>query len=214
MKKENNDWLFNLIAPVYGWFYRKQKRKFLKIFLKTSNQVNLGNCKNVLDIGCGTGALCSVMADLGYIVTGVDSAANMLKVAKKKTKKQQINYFLGNASSGLEFENDSFDIVIASFVAHGLCLEDRLKLYQEMARLAKRIVIIHDYNNVRNLGITIIEKLEGGDYFRFIREAKLEMSNCLAKNKKKFNSDIRIINVDKYASWYLCEVEKIKNIPD
>ncbi len=212
MKKKNNNRLFNKISLVYGWFFRKQKRNFKKVFRKTNKDIFLNDYKSVLDIGCGTGALCSAFYEEGFSVTGVDSAEKMLFVAKRKTKGQDIDFVLGNVILGLDFPDDSFDIVIASHVAHGLALENRKKLYLEMARLAKQVVIIHDYNEVRNIGISIIEKLEGGDYFNFIKEAKKEMTECLAKNDKKFISELKVIRVEKNACWYLCEVKKISQI--
>lgn len=39
--------------------------------------------KKVLDIGCGTGALTSQIADLGHEVTGIDQSVNMIDQAKK-----------------------------------------------------------------------------------------------------------------------------------
>lgn len=40
--------------------------------------------KNILDLGCGTGTLTSLMAKKGYIMTGADYSVDMLSVARNK----------------------------------------------------------------------------------------------------------------------------------
>ena len=56
--KENN-LLFNLIAPVYGLFYKYQKRRYSEVIEKVKNEMNLFSSESIIDVGCGTGALCS-----------------------------------------------------------------------------------------------------------------------------------------------------------
>ncbi len=73
---------------------------------------------------------------------------------------------------------------------------ERRKVYEEMSRIAKQKVIIHDYNENRAILTTIVEWLEGGDYFNFIKNAKEEMAEIFEK--------VEVINVDERAAWYIC----------
>jgi len=202
--KKKSSLLFNLIAPVYGLFYNYQKRRYTKIIEKVKSKMDLFSYETIIDVGCGTGALCSVFNDKGMDVIGIDPAIKMLDIAMNKSKNKDIKFLHGNALEGLPFENKSFDLAIASYVAHGLEAEDRKQLYSEMSRVAREYVIIHDYNNKRSFFTSMIEWLEGGDYFHFIKHAETEMKDCLAEMKNCF-SEIVVIQVDVRANWYICK---------
>ena len=204
MGKKKSSFLFNLIAPVYGLFYNYQKSRYAKIVEKVKNEMNLFSFETIIDVGCGTGALCSVLNDKGMNVTGIDPAIKMLDIAMSKSENKDIKFFQGNALEGLSFEDKRFDLAISSYVAHGLEAEDRKRLYAEMSRVAREYVIIHDYNNKRSFFTSIIEWLEGGDYFHFIKHAESEMKDCLAEMKNCF-SEVLVIQVDVRANWYICK---------
>jgi SAM-dependent methyltransferase len=64
----------------------------------------------VLDLGCGTGLLCSACAAKGHDVTGVDPSAAMLEVAHRKPHTDHIDWVLSDAE---EFRSDKrFDLII------------------------------------------------------------------------------------------------------
>lgn len=152
--------------------------------------------EKVLDLGCGTGALCSVLNEKGLKVTGVDAAEKMLNIAKKRNKDKDISFVLADILKKLPFEDNSFDISIASYVAHGVSKYERKHMYAEMSRVTKNKIIIYDYNQNRALMTSIIEWFERGDYFNFIKEAENEMKNSF--------SEVKVIDVDTRAAWYIC----------
>jgi hypothetical protein len=78
-----------------------------------------------------------------------------------------------------------------------------MKLYSEMRRVTKSKVIIYDYNQNRSLMTSFVEWLERGDYFRFIKNPKSEMEDCISDMKKCF-SEVRVLDVDTRASCYIC----------
>jgi 2-polyprenyl-3-methyl-5-hydroxy-6-metoxy-1,4-benzoquinol methylase len=45
--------------------------------------MNLFSFETIIDVGCGTGALCSEVYDKGMNVTGIDTAIKMLDIAKE-----------------------------------------------------------------------------------------------------------------------------------
>ena len=47
------------------------------------------NSKSLLDLGCGTGQYSNLMTKLNLNVVGVDRSSSMLKIAKKKYKKNK-----------------------------------------------------------------------------------------------------------------------------
>lgn len=203
MRKQNGNFLFNTIAPVYGLFYQKQKQRYREIVRHAARELNLVGNESILDVGCGTGALCSVLHEAGFSVTGVDPAQNMLAVAKRQPENENIRFLQANALEQLPFADKSFDLSIASYVAHGLQKRERMKLYAEMRRITKEKVILFDYNQNRSLTTSLVEWLERGDYFRFIKNPKGEMESCVSEMEKCF-SEVRVIDVDKRAAWYVC----------
>ncbi len=196
--------LFNLIAPVYGLFFKFQKRHYQDIIKKHNQTLHLFDQKKVLDVGCGTGALCSALAFYGLHVTGVDPAKKMLDIAKRKTKSESIKYLQADVLNGLPFEDNSFDVVFSSYVVHGLNQNHRKKMYAEMSRIAGKYVVIHDYNKSRALLTTIIEWLERGDYFNFIKNQPQEMQDCVVNMRKCF-SEVEVVQVSVRANWYVCK---------
>ena len=195
--------LFNTIAPIYGLFFRRQKRMFSEVLQRVQPELDLSSFKTILDVGCGTGALCSVLHKKGLEVTGIEPAEKMLAIAKRKTKGQALNLLQANVLEGLPFEKKSYDISIASYVAHGLKPEERKRLYKEMGRVTREYVIIYDYNQKRSALISLAEWMEGGDYFRFIKSAEKEMKGCVSELASCF-SEVRVIDVDTRAAWYVC----------
>ena len=195
--------LFNTIAPIYGLFFRRQKRKFTEVIARVQPELDLASFTTILDVGCGTGALCSVLKEIGLEVTGIEPAEKMLAIAKRKTKGQAINLMQANVLEGLPFDKNSFDLSIASYVAHGLLPQERKRLYKEMGRVTKEYVVIYDYNQKRSALTSFVEWAEGGDYFRFIKSAEKEMKGCVTELKSCF-SEVKIVDVDVRAAWYIC----------
>jgi ubiquinone/menaquinone biosynthesis C-methylase UbiE len=202
--KKKGTVLFNLIAPVYGLFYSIQKKRFAEVIDGVTGELDLTAFDTIIDIGCGTGALCSVLSEKGLSVTGIDTAEKMLDIARVKPENNKISFIQADVLETLPFEDKSFDVAIASYVAHGLKAGERKRMYAEMSRVAKHYVLIYDYNKKRSLLITIIEWLEGGDYFHFIRNAEPEMKDCVSEMKSCF-SEVNVVDVDTRAAWYICK---------
>ncbi len=195
-EKEMYNTVFDSIASVYGWFYRSQKKGFKGIIDTLKQTGSLREGDRVLDLGCGTGALCAVLAEHGHSVTGIDASGKMIQVARKKTGRHDITYLVADATTRLDFPDDSFDLVIASHVVHGLAPQERLQLYEQMKRVAVHTVVIHDYNTTRSLITDILEYLERGDYFNFIQIVEQEL-------REQFPS-IRIEKASGNAHLYIC----------
>ncbi len=204
MGERSSEFLFNSIAPIYGLFYERQKKRFLEVIEGVNKELDLKEFKTILDVGCGTGALCSVLNEKGLKVTGIDPAEKMLRIARKKPENRTVRFVRANVLERLSFEDKLFDVAIASYVAHGMKQEDRKRMYAEMSRVTKFKVIIYDYNEKRSLLTTIIEWLERGDYFNFIRNAEFEMKNCVSELRECCFSEVKVVNVDVRAAWYIC----------
>jgi len=91
----------------------------------------------VLDVGCGTGALAHVAFELGSkrVVCG-DISALMLKEAMRKETAENVDYsFCQLDAEGLPFKDDFFDAVISG-MTFGL-LPNQKEAVEEMVRVTK-----------------------------------------------------------------------------
>ena len=187
--------IFNMIAPVYGLFYRFQKKRSVEVIETARETLDLFDYETILDVGCGTGALCAVLSDRGFKVTGIDPAEKMLGIAKRKAGGRSIRFVSGNVLEQLPFEDKSFDVSIASYVAHGMGGAARETMFAEMSRVTRHKIIIYDYNQKKSILTSLVERLEGGDYPNFIKNIETEMRRDFEK--------VDVIQVGRQTNWYI-----------
>lgn len=110
----------------------------------------------VLDLGCGAGFLSNYLAERGHRVTGVDTTAENLSVARARDPSHSARYELGDACR-LRYPNASFDVV---------CAMDLLEHVDEPARLiaeASRVLVpggllfFHTFNRTWQANLIVIK---------------------------------------------------------
>ena len=109
-----------------------------------------------------------------------------------------MNLISADIIRGVPFEDKSFEVSVTSFVAHGLSSADRKKLYTEMKRVTQHMILIYDYNEKRSFLTNIAERLEGGDYFNFIKCVKTELNECF--------DNLRVINLWDHSCCYVVKL--------
>jgi ubiquinone/menaquinone biosynthesis C-methylase UbiE len=68
---------------------------------------------NILDVGCGTGEISLLLAEMGHQVTGIDLSPKMLALARAKAKANDFKaQFEAGDAEDLVFGDESFDAVI------------------------------------------------------------------------------------------------------
>jgi len=197
-KKRKKFNVFQVIAPIYGRFYNMQKRNYQDGLKQLITQLDFTAINTVIDVGCGTGALASVLNQMGFQVTGTDSSLGMLQKGIQKEENRNIRFIQGNIIERLPFEDNSFDVSFASFVAHGFNSEDRKIMYTEMSRISKKYMILLDFNKNRTILTDIAERLEGSDYFNFIQQAEIEI-------RQQF-SNVTVIPNGSQTEWYVVKL--------
>ncbi len=125
-----------------------------------------------MDVGCGTGALTRVISQKASVI-GIDGSPKMIREAKKLNP--GLSFQTVDIRHGLPYPETSFEVVISSFVLHGLSEMQRLSLLSEMKRVSSKTVIILDYHQGRHPLISLIEWFEHGDYFHFMDHFKEEI---------------------------------------
>ncbi len=100
---------------------------------------NIDNPKNmnVVDLGCGGGAFCKKLHELGFKVTGIDPSPKMIAVARQNCPKD-MQFVIGNSSKLLEL--NSKDAAITSIMA--------LPFEKELQNTASNILTVLNNNGI------------------------------------------------------------------
>ena len=97
------------------------------------------NDKSVLDIGCGLGGPCRMLADTyNCLTTGIDLSNEYIRTAQKLSQlvklESKTSFVQGDATS-LPFDDQSFDVVWTQHVQ--MNVPDKQKFYSEVKRVLK-----------------------------------------------------------------------------
>lgn len=157
---------WNKIAPLYDLFETVYNGK---VYTGTGKRVAgyISSSDTVLECACGTGAISVYIAEKCKSLTATDFAEKMLKRAEKKCKKYGNVSFSVEDITHLNYENESFDKVVAGNVIH--LLTDPKKALKELERVVKPNgkIIIPTYINMSKksgkLAVKFIELL-GADF--------------------------------------------------
>ena len=103
--------------------------------------LELNSADRVLDLGCGTGVLTRMIADrldtkAGGVSVGIDAAAKMILVARKKRGGENCRFEV-MAAEDLSFENQSFDAVVSSLFFHHVPLDLKETALSEAFRILR-----------------------------------------------------------------------------
>jgi SAM-dependent methyltransferase len=137
----------NLIARLES---RAQDSVFTRLFERYADQLDLPPSVQVLEVGCGTGAMARVLAQRGDFsgkVIGVDQSQAFIEAATRFAQDEGVNdrveFQVGDAHQ-LDFPPATFDVVIAhTLISH--VAEPKMVL-REMARVVRPgcMVVIFD----------------------------------------------------------------------
>jgi ubiquinone/menaquinone biosynthesis C-methylase UbiE len=103
--------------------------------------LDLDGSHRILDLGCGTGVLTRMIANrldtaAGGAAVGIDAAAGMIAVARKK--RAAVNcIFQTMAAENLSFEDGTFDAVVSSLFFHHVPLDLKAKALSEAWRVLR-----------------------------------------------------------------------------
>ena len=149
----------------------------IRIYVPEFSRMKVGN--KVLDVCCGTGDQVFYYAKKGIIATGVDLNPEMIKMAEKDKRKQDlknVSFQIADAKS-LPFKDNSFDYASISFALHEKERTARDKIISEMKRVVKKEgnLIFIDFQvplpkNLYSYFVKAVEYLAGRDHFRSFKD--------------------------------------------
>lgn len=180
-KKKTVSW--DYLANIYDIYVYLINRKTHETLVKEIASLILPT-DEVLECACGTGMLTKVMAPKCKKLVATDFSKNMLKKTKKKCDKYvNIEYMTADVMQ-LDFEDESFDKVVAGNVIH--LLDEPVKALNEFIRVCRSggQIIIPTYVNkesgvnpfvkfLQKTGIVIGQKFTFTTYKQFFIEAGL-----------------------------------------
>lgn len=131
----NNSWnkfIYKFGSPIYDKFFNSG------IFLNARKQIfqsiTFDNKQKILFVGVGTGADLELVNYSGLDITAIDYSPDMLGKAKTKFEGSTIK-FLEMDAQNMDFENESFDYVVASLILS--VVPDANKCFREITRVLK-----------------------------------------------------------------------------
>ncbi|QLK27154.1 class I SAM-dependent methyltransferase [Natrinema zhouii] len=130
-------------ASQHGIHSEEQRDQWLAVLREWTGDDPL----QVLDIGCGTGVVSLLLAELGHDVTGVDFAPEMLERARKKAEQagRSADFYRGDAEA-LAVPDDTVDLVTARHLLWTLPNpEAAIEEWQRVVEPGGRILVIEGY---------------------------------------------------------------------
>jgi len=180
----NNYWnkiIYKIGSPIYDKFFNSGI--FLKARKQIFQQIQFNNNQKILFVGVGTGADLELIGHSDLDITAIDYSPDMLEIAKKKFKNSTI-CFLEMDAQNMDFDNESFDYVIASLILS--VVPDANKCFSEITRVLKPEgkIIIFDKFVPKNKKLSLpkvllrpIIKVLGTDIGRSFEELLLNNKN-------------------------------------
>jgi ubiquinone/menaquinone biosynthesis C-methylase UbiE len=132
----------------------------------------------VLDVGCGTGTLCFLIAGKAAHVTGVELSPAMVEYAEERRRRESVQglrFVLGDALSALaDVEDGSYDVATMVLTLHEMPTKAREAVVREACRVAERAFCI-DFNaplpgNLAGWRNRLAELIAGPEHFRASRD--------------------------------------------
>lgn len=102
---------------------------------------------HILDIGCGTGSLSVVMAEMGHSVTGVDFSPAMIALAEEKASVAGVSIkFLQMDAAFPEFPPQQFDVLVCRHLLWALPEPQQVLIrWAELLKPGGQMILIEGY---------------------------------------------------------------------
>jgi 2-polyprenyl-3-methyl-5-hydroxy-6-metoxy-1,4-benzoquinol methylase len=172
-------------------------------------QIKKYKLKSLLDVGCGIGDLCYLAAKDVRSSVGIDYASEMIKIAKKKFKKKNLNFI--NESFFKYKPKNKFDCISANGFIEYISLDDIKKFLEQSKNLLNKngYLVFGTRNrlfNLFSLNKFSTNELRKKSFKKFYEESillnQLQLKDFIKLKKNKFEEvpfkqPMTNINVDK-----------------
>lgn len=174
-QKIRNDFDCIALNEQDGWNHNSHYHHFL---LK---QLPL-KCKNILDIGCGTGEFSRLLAKRADRVIAIDLSPNMIKVAKGKSQQYPNIDFQVTDILQWDFPAEKFDVIVSIATVHHLPVEKLLPKLKAALKPGGKLVILDllEHENLTDILSDIIA-VPLNWFFQTIRNRDIQLSSEAAE---------------------------------
>ena len=159
-------YFFNLTSAIYPMI----ERHLFPRYEAALTTLGLPRELSVLDVATGSGILAAAFARRGHEVVGLDFSERLLKRARKKFP--QIDFKAFDLVDLPKIPAQSYGIVSCGYFLHGLSPEFRATILKNIARIARRNVVVFDYCCDGGWFVRLIERVEGPNYPQFIAASR------------------------------------------
>ncbi|HUS60381.1 MAG TPA: class I SAM-dependent methyltransferase [Nevskiaceae bacterium] len=140
--------LYSRLAPYYDFLAPLTTEKECRFLNDVFQSYKSGKILKILDLGCGTGRHSCFLAKVGYKVTGIDLAGDMLKIARNKCPKVE---FKEMDFTNPKFPKNFFDASICMWTTIGYILsEDKIKTFIKNIYCITEHLFVLDSSNYEN----------------------------------------------------------------
>lgn len=114
--------------------------KYQETFIKIRDKILSYDVKTIVDFGCGTGNLCGPLSEKINVI-GIDKNIEMIEVGKRKYPNMS---FIESSIFDVHLINQKADIVVSSYVLHGLNEKEQQQVLSNMLSLSdnSRVILI------------------------------------------------------------------------
>ena len=123
----------------YMEFKIKHKKKLIKILKKECNN------GKILEVGSGTGIVCSQLASEGFDVTGIDVNEHIIKLAKELEREYFVERkvkYIKKSMFELDFQEKEFDLAYSVGVLEHFDDNMIMDTIKQQLRIAKKVIIV------------------------------------------------------------------------
>ena len=175
---------WNSCVFMYDFWHNLEHRSYKLIADNICRKIQ--GKEKILEVACGTGILTNEITKRysGLNYTAIDYAPNMIDICRKR--KIDAKFEIGDATN-LEYENDSFDIIIIANALH--IMPDPSKVINEISRCLKSEGTIYAPNFLtpatfkekfilditRRFGYNVYNEFTQESYIDFLRSNGLEV---------------------------------------
>lgn len=128
------------LSAAWGLYDLWARRSLTPVHETLVELADLHGSEQILDVGCGTGLLCSRFAGVAdrIVVRGVDIGSNMIRAARKRERRRRFRaeYQAGTVTK-LPYSNGQFDVVSSCLLFHLLEDPEKKPALQEIFRVLK-----------------------------------------------------------------------------
>lgn len=128
---------FALYSKYYDLLYRDKDYQAEANYIESLVRKFAPECKNILELGSGTGKHAGLLAEKGYRVYGVERSPEMVEIARR-TRHPNVEYEVNDI--GLFSLSDRFDVALSLFhvVSYLTNNQSLLSTFQNVARHLKQ----------------------------------------------------------------------------